>query len=173
MSRVGRNHENDVKNYKKARKKSKNKKGLFKSLISTLIIVGLIAVAVCGVYAGVCITKAPSINPKTIYNNINLSSTIYDDNNKQVDSVYLYENRNIVRYEELPENLKNAFVAIEDERFYTHNGIDIQGIMRAGVKALTSGDLSQGASTITQQLLKNNVFTTWTSESSKVEKFKR
>ena len=43
--------------------------------------------------------------------------------------------------------------------FYEHNGIDVRGILRAGVKALTTGSFSEGASTITQQLLKNNVFT--------------
>ncbi len=61
-------------------------------------------------------------------------------------------------------------MAIEDERFYEHNGIDVRGILRAGVKALTTGNFSEGASTITQQLLKNNVFTNWTNESTQVER---
>ena len=69
--------------------------------------------------------------------------------------------------------MQHAVVAIEDERFYEHNGIDVRGILRAGVKALTSGDFSEGASTITQQLLKNNVFTNWTSESTQLERFTR
>ena len=64
-------------------------------------------------------------------------------------------------------------MAIEDERFYEHNGIDVRGILRAGVKALTTGSFSEGASTITQQLLKNNVFTNWTNESTQVERFTR
>ena len=54
--------------------------------------------------------------------------------------------------DKIPENMSNAFVAVEDERFYDHNGIDIHGMIRAGFKAFSSGDLSQGASTITQQL---------------------
>ena len=54
----------------------------------------------------------------------------------------------------IPEDLAHAFVAIEDERFYEHNGIDIKGIIRAGVKGLTTGHFSEGASTITQQLLR-------------------
>ena len=73
----------------------------------------------------------------------------------------------------IPENLAHAFVAIEDERFYEHNGIDVRGILRAFVKNLSSGDLSEGASTITQQLLKNNVFTNWTQESTWLERFTR
>ncbi len=54
---------------------------------------------------------------------------------------------------------KNAFIAIEDERFRKHNGVDTQGVLRAltiGIK--NKGDFTQGASTITQQLLKNQVF---------------
>ena len=54
-----------------------------------------------------------------------------------------------------------------------YNGIDVKGILRAGMKALTTGDFSEGASTITQQLLKNNVFTNWTSESTQLERFTR
>ena len=64
-------------------------------------------------------------------------------------------------------------MAIEDERFYEHNGIDVMGIIRAGVTGLRNGRFSEGASTITQQLLKNNVFTEWTSENSMVDKFRR
>ena len=66
-----------------------------------------------------------------------------------------------------------AVVAIEDERFYEHNGIDVRGIARAGMKAITTGNFSEGASTITQQLLKNNVFTDWTNESTQLERFTR
>ena len=54
----------------------------------------------------------------------------------------------------------------EDERFYDHNGIDLRGIVRAGIKGVTTGHFSEGASTITQQLLKNNVFDGWTTENS-------
>ena len=59
---------------------------------------------------------------------------------------------------QIPKYLADAFVAVEDERFYEHNGIDIRGIIRAGFAALQNGELSQGASTITQQIIKNNVF---------------
>ena len=68
--------------------------------------------------------------------------------------------------DKIPKNLANAFVAIEDKRFYQHNGIDIKGIIRAGVQVIKDRRLSQGASTITQQLLKNNVFDGWTDEST-------
>ena len=101
------------------------------------------------------------------------STTVYDNEGNQVTKLVAENsNRVYVKLDKIPLDMQHAFVAIEDERFYTHNGIDIKGIMRAGVKAL-SGNLHQGASTITQQLLKNNVFTSWTEESSMIDKFKR
>ena len=67
-------------------------------------------------------------------------------------------NREAVTYEEIPEQLINAFVAIEDQRFWQHNGIDLRSISRA-VKGVITGDSSAGGgSTLTQQLIKNNVF---------------
>ena len=81
--------------------------------------------------------------------------------------------RSPVAMDQIPEDMQHAVVAIEDERFYEHNGIDVRGILRAAVRGITSMDFSEGASTITQQLLKNNVFTNWTNESSQIEKFKR
>lgn len=80
-------------------------------------------------------------------------------------------NRIYVSIDKIPLDLQHAFIAIEDERFYEHNGIDIRGILRAGVKTLEVGGLSQGASTITQQLLKNNVFEAY--NESTIEKIKR
>ena len=67
-------------------------------------------------------------------------------------------NRIIVNYDQIPANLRNAFIAIEDERFYEHNGVDLKGVIRAGITAIQNGGATQGASTITQQLIKNNVF---------------
>lgn len=62
-----------------------------------------------------------------------------------------------VSFDQLPDDLVNAFIAIEDSRFYEHNGIDLKGILRAAYVGITSGRFSEGASTITQQLIKNNV----------------
>lgn len=82
-------------------------------------------------------------------------------------------NREAVDIDTLPEHLKWAFIDLEDERFYEHNGIDIKGIVRAGYVLLTTLHASQGASTITQQVLKNNVFTTWTDAQTTGSLFKR
>lgn len=95
-------------------------------------------------------------------------TTVYDaDGNVTAQLVSSGSNRVYATLDEIPENLQHAFVAIEDERFYEHNGIDLNGIVRAGMNSVLSGSLSEGASTITQQLLKNNVFDGWTSETTK------
>ena len=68
-------------------------------------------------------------------------------------------NRDPVGYDQIPDNLKNAFVAIEDSRFWVHHGVDMRGMIRAVFLGVRSGfRRTQGASTITQQLIKNNVF---------------
>ncbi len=92
-------------------------------------------------------------------------SAIYDSaGNQTAELVASGANRIYVTLDDIPLNLQHAFVAIEDERFYEHNGIDMQGIVRALVIDVATGSFSEGASTITQQLLKNNVFDNWTSE---------
>ncbi len=88
------------------------------------------------------------------------STKIYD----RTGEILLYDlhqdvKRTIVPFEEISRHLKNATVAIEDERFYSHPGIDIQAIVRAAVVNAKDGDLlgGQGGSTITQQVIKNSV----------------
>lgn len=143
----------------------------------TAVTFGIVLAAAVGMCAGIglfmgVIETAPDISNVDVAP-AGYSTTVYDsEGNQTTKLVAQNSNRVYVKLDKIPLDMQHAFVAIEDERFYTHNGIDIKGIMRAGVKALT-GNLHQGASTITQQLLKNNVFTTWTEESSLVEKFKR
>lgn len=102
-------------------------------------------------------------------------TTVLDSKGNQIATLVASgSNRKYVTIDEIPLDLQHAFVAIEDERFYEHNGIDLQGIMRAGFKGIAAGfHFREGASTITQQLLKNTVFTEWTSEESMADKFER
>ncbi len=132
----------------------------FVTVLKVLIVVVIfIIVGACGLTYGAAkgiIEAAPTdYELKPQYS----ATVIYDDSGSPVQYLSDYSsNRIILEYEDIPENLRNAFIAIEDERFYEHNGVDMQGIVRATFVALTSGGATQGASTITQQLIKNNVF---------------
>ncbi len=134
-----------------------------------VILVFIIAGGIIGVSAGVGVFKG-IIATAPDASNLNVSPTkfstfVYDiEGNQTAKLVATNSNRIPVSMDMIPENMAHAFVAIEDERFYEHNGIDIKGIIRAGVRGITSGHFSEGASTITQQLLKNNVFTDWVNE---------
>ena len=143
------------------KKKAGKKMGVifFKSFFICMIAVFVIvACAAVGVVKGV-IDNAPEITKESVIPK-GFKSTIYDsEGNKMQELIASGTNRTMVTIDKIPKHVQNAFIAIEDERFYEHNGIDIQGIMRAGMKFVTSGfKTKQGASTITQQLLKNNVF---------------
>mgnify|MGYP002513695811 CR=1 FL=1 len=138
-------------------------------MIAVAVIVGCAGV---GIIKGV-IDNAPDITSESVIPK-GYKSTVYDaEGNKMQELIASGTNRTMVTIDQIPKHVQNAFIAIEDERFYEHNGIDVQGILRAGVTFVTSGfDTMQGASTITQQLLKNNVFTNWTEE-SRVDSVKR
>lgn len=142
-----------------------------------IIFISLIAVLAIGCCMGIgalkgLIDDAPDIQDVNIVP-VGEATFVYDANGDQLQKLTApNSNRMPVTIDQIPLDLQHAVVAIEDERFYEHNGIDIRGILRAGVKGLTTGHFSEGASTITQQLLKNNVFTGWTNEST-VERFKR
>ena len=141
----------------------------FKVICYKLALIGIFALAVgvaftgFGVYKGI-IDSSPAIEAMDVIPTGFLSTVLDTEGNTTATLVASGANRVYVTIDEIPEDLQHAFVAIEDERFYQHNGIDVKGIIRAGVKGILSGRFSQGASTITQQLLKNNVFTTWTTD---------
>lgn len=101
------------------------------------------------------------------------ATKVYDSEGNLVTTISTDgSNRDEVTIENIPESLQYAFIDIEDERFYEHNGIDLQGIIRAGFVTL-SGTGFEGASTITQQLIKNNVFESGGFETSLGALFKR
>src|SRR3954469_20772076 len=83
------------------------------------------------------------------------ASVILDRNDKIFGQIYV-ENRETVPYDQLPRDLVNAVVAVEDNKFYQHGGYDLSGIVRAALRNFTAGHVRQGASTITQQLARNS-----------------
>jgi penicillin-binding protein 1A len=84
-----------------------------------------------------------------------LTSKIYASDGTLIATFHGEENRELVSYEQIPKNLINAVIAIEDERFYQHKGFDIEGIIRSFIINLVSGEIEQGATTITQGYVKN------------------
>ena len=84
------------------------------------------------------------------------TSFIYDSEGNLITDYKGTEDRIMVSISEIPKALQNAFVAVEDARFYEHNGVDVKRIVGALVSNLTTGS-SQGGSTITQQLIKNTM----------------
>lgn len=150
-------------NKENKRKKSKKRRILKPILISIGAVILLLGIA-AAVFIGMQISDAPDISEIDATPDGYLS-TILDKNENVMNTLYISEsNRVYVDLEYVPTDLQEAFIAIEDARFYDHCGIDIKGIIRAAFVGITKGDFSQGASTITQQLLKNNVFTGWMSE---------
>ena len=147
-----------------------------------ICLVAIVSAGIIGASAGIGVFKGVLASAPDI-SNVDVTPTrfstfVYDiENNQTAKLVSTNSNRIPVTIDMVPENLQHAFVAVEDERFYIHNGIDIKGIVRAGIigiqNVLTGGRFTEGASTITQQLLKNNVFTDWTSEDSFADRLKR
>lgn len=132
---------------------------IFKGVLLTLL---LLMVAGCvggGIFLKKVIDSAPDVTPEDV-KPTGYTSVVYASDNKTETQrlTSAGSNRVYKTIDEIPKDLQHAFVAIEDERFYEHNGIDPKGIVRAGMIGLTTGDFSQGASTLTQQLIKNNIF---------------
>ena len=146
-----------------------------KVLLIAFIAVGIVGAATgIGMFKGI-IATTPRIEISAIVPT-GQASVVFDNAGNEIDRfVGSNANRTIVTMEQVPDYLGKAFVAIEDERFYEHNGIDIKSVVRAGYQFIKTGfQETQGASTITQQLLKNAIFTDWTSEGDNyIKKIKR
>ncbi len=135
----------------KRKTKTKYKIHWFRILFAVILVCGIIG---CGVVAGVCFSIAkdtPDLNSVDL-DSYSVTTSILDKDGNSVGNLHAGENRVPVDFDEISPNAVNALVAIEDQRFYTHNGIDpirIGGAMIANIKA---GGIVQGGSTITQQL---------------------
>lgn len=127
----------------------------FLAMIKLFLVLVIVVGIVGGAYVANTIAHAPKIHPDQIYNTLDVSSHIYNDKGKLIEDIYYEENREIAKYEELPDNLKNAFIAIEDKTFWTHNGFNFRRIFGAIWSSFTGGGEISGTSTITQQLARN------------------
>lgn len=128
-------------------------------IVLIVMIVCILAAACAGfIWMKKIVKKAPDIQALS-FRPQGFATTIYDREGNPVEKLVMEgANREEAAYEEFPEDLKNAFIAIEDERFWENNGIDIRAIARAAKGVITGDSSAGGGSTITQQLIKNSVF---------------
>lgn len=147
---------------------------LFKGFLLCILLVAILCVAGVGIFAKKIIDDSPDISPEDVQPS-KYTTFVYaaDGTTETARFVAAGANRVNKSIEDIPLDLQHAFVAIEDERFYKHNGVDLQGVLRAGVVGLTSGHFSEGASTLTQQLIKNNVFPNFTEEKTFYDRLER
>lgn len=152
----------------KARKINKRK------ILYALIGVFIFACLAAGGAGFALISSAPALDVNHI-TNMSQPSLLYDDQGNYMDTVKTGENRIAVKLSDMPSNLKNGLVAIEDERFYKHPGIDIKRIISIvfiDIKNKLTGSSSiQGGSTITQQLIKITTLTSDVTITRKVQEW--
>ncbi len=128
-----------------------------------IAILVVVAVGIFGVMAGfgafnAIIDSVPPVSILKLQVKGYSSTAYYADGTVSQIFAGAQSNRVYVTKDQIPEMVQRCFVAIEDERFYDHGGIDIRTILRSGYSAITSPDENVGGSTITQQLIKNMVF---------------
>ncbi len=150
----GNKKDDGKKKDKKVKNKSKFRTFLKVFFILFFVIIFALSGAVIGAIMGI-IDKAPKLELIAIEPNV-YTSVIYDADGNEIDKFHGEENREYVTLDKIPENMQHAIVAIEDERFYSHGGIDYRGIARAAYSTIF-GSRVEGASTLTQQLIKNNI----------------
>ena len=131
---------------------------VLKVLLIALFAFGILATVFAGLIGGgifEVMKKSPKVDPENIKYEMSENSTIVDKDGNEIDSIKTNENRDIVEIDKVPDNLKNAFVAVEDRRFYKHGGIDPMSIAGSALENLKSGSIVRGGSTLTQQLARN------------------
>ncbi len=141
---------------KKSRSAKKNGSGLWRVFLGFVIVMLVMLTGIgCGFLTASMNTRpnlAEDLTPSA-------SSQIYDVNGNEIANIHATENRMPVKITQIPKDLQNAFIAVEDARFYEHSGIDPRGILRALWANISGGGVSEGGSTITQQLAKNAYLT--------------
>lgn len=149
---------------KKSHKPHKSHGGLKRAFLIFILILCMATVIAIGVVIGMYASAVREIHAMNVQNlAINYSSVVYytdeTGNAREMEEVYNNGNRIWLDSDEIPDVMKDAIVAIEDERFYDHNGVDLKrtaGAFFGWVRAkLTHGTTSYGGSTITQQVIKN------------------
>lgn len=141
---------------KKRRKSRKGRKGRkLRWLLRALVILMVLGFISAGVLIGITARSVGKIDPENIYGNIEQTSFMYDISGNQIDALHYEQDRKLVSIKDMPDNLKNAFIAIEDKTFYSHHGFNFRRMFGAVLSSLTNKTAISGTSTITQQLARN------------------
>lgn len=127
----------------------------FKIILLLFIIAGITLVGIAFSYAITAISESPEIDPKNVRAAIAETSVVRDKDGENVERLVQNEYSQWVSIDQMPEHLQEAAVAIEDQRFYEHGGVDFRRLVSATVRNLQDMDFSQGGSTITMQVAKN------------------
>ena len=133
------------------------KKGKIKKLRLLIIVIGLSLLGLVSTFFGMMMAVSsdlPDLENRTEYK-ASENSVVYDVTGRKLGTLTNNNNRILVESSEIAQSMKQAAVAIEDQRFYEHHGVDFQGIVRAVIADVIPGGSTQGASTITQQFVKN------------------
>src|SRR5699024_8569263 len=141
---------------KQTQQKPKKKKSVFKRLFKIALVIGLLLMIGVGSLFIYYIATSPSLDPDKLADSY--SSKLYDMDEELIAD-FGEEKRTKITYDDLPEVLIDAVVATEDSRFFKHSGIDLRRIGGAVKANITQGFGSEGASTITQQLVERSFLT--------------
>ncbi|WP_411841830.1 transglycosylase domain-containing protein [Salinicoccus sp. HZC-1] len=159
----------DQNNYKRTKKtdgkkktSSKNKKpmskaSIIKRILLWAVLIGLVMLVLGSFLFAYYASKAPAFSEEKLKDPV--PARIYDKNDELVTTLYQGQKRELVDIENVPEQMKNAVLAIEDDRFYEHGAIDFIRLGGAVLSNVTDGFGSEGASTVTQQVVKRAFLT--------------
>lgn len=137
-------------NFKNLNKGQKIKIGLLILLLIFVLIISLFSALIVSI-----ISKTPATDLNNLSSSFNQSSYIYSKEGNLIEKIESLEYRTLIDIDDIPDNVKNAFVAIEDHRFYKHKGLDPIGIASSIAANIKSRSLLRGGSTITQQLVRS------------------
>lgn len=139
----------------KNRKRGIGISGLIKIFLILFLIVMISLATFTGGYVLSVLKAAPKIDPSNYRSLINETSEVYSDDGQLVETLVSSEFSEYVTLDKIPEHLQKAVIAVEDERFYEHNGVDFKRVVGALIHDLKTRSFDQGASTLTMQLAKN------------------
>ena len=174
---INENKTNELKSKNVSHKNSKSKKytnkkrkrSLWKKIVTFLLIMGIIGVLAVASFFTYIVISAPEFEEEAF--NVKDQTVIYDLNGEIISKLGT-EKRESVGYEDLPQVLIDAIIATEDSRFFQHNGVDLPRFIKATLQQLIGQDAG-GASTLTMQVVKNNLTKKGEIEKNKIEQIIR